>query len=222
MLTIIALWVNWAPLYLLFPWRLSVVLVPVATLGIVSNALDVLQRRLAMGSFSGTFHLAGLALATTLFISSSALALNSGEKFSEGESPEYHDLGYEALVRMALKDSDPAAVYLYPPRLFESFRLRTGHPIVADFKSHPFKDVEVLAWWERIEWADRFFAGDACRNASTLYQFNRIVLPQTPLDANQVKLAPTDFLRRCLLSSGRWRSSVNLPGYEILVKVIQG
>ena len=216
LLTMIAVLVDSAAFYLLFPWRLSVVLVPVATLGIVSRVLDVIQRRLAIRRFSGVFRVTGVALAAALFISSGALTLNAGAKRGP---PEYNDPGYEALVRMVSVDSDPTAVYLYPPELFQSFRLRTGHPIVVDIKSHPFKDVEVLAWWARLQWADRFFAGDACQDVPAPYEFNRIVLPQTPGAIDPLILVSTDLLRRCLLSSGHWRSSVSVLGYEVLVKM---
>jgi hypothetical protein len=35
----------------------------------------------------------------------------------------------------------------------QRFRLYTGAPIFVDFKSIPYKDVEVLEWYRRLEWA---------------------------------------------------------------------
>src|SRR5262249_19771991 len=34
----------------------------------------------------------------------------------------------------------------------QRFRLFTGAPIYVDFKSIPYKDIEVLEWRERVEW----------------------------------------------------------------------
>jgi hypothetical protein len=37
------------------------------------------------------------------------------------------------------------------PLQFESFRLETGNPIVADTKSHPLRADEVIEWHDRVE-----------------------------------------------------------------------
>ena len=48
-------------------------------------------------------------------------------------------------------------VYVVPPEL-ERFRLRTGAPVLADFKSHPYKDREVLEWFTRLRLVEAFYA----------------------------------------------------------------
>src|SRR5690606_14485235 len=42
---------------------------------------------------------------------------------------------------------------------FQRFRIVTGAPVVVDWKSHPYRDTEVLEWWSRIE-AVRAFYGN--------------------------------------------------------------
>ena len=39
----------------------------------------------------------------------------------------------------------------------QRFRLYTGVPILVDFKSIPYKDVEVLEWYRRLEWTQQVY-----------------------------------------------------------------
>ena len=48
-------------------------------------------------------------------------------------------------------------MYVVPPDM-EDFRLRTRTPIVVDAKTHPYKDVEVLQWSERLQRVRAFYA----------------------------------------------------------------
>jgi hypothetical protein len=43
-------------------------------------------------------------------------------------------------------------VYVIPPKL-QDFRLRTGAPIVVDSKAIPYRDVEVIEWFDRLRLA---------------------------------------------------------------------
>ena len=47
--------------------------------------------------------------------------------------------------------------YLIPPS-WKWFRLETGMPIFVDFKSHPYKDIEVIEWHRRLTAAKAFYA----------------------------------------------------------------
>lgn len=52
--------------------------------------------------------------------------------------------------------------YLIPcdtsfPAPFEEFRLFTGAPILVDFKSIPYQDVEVLEWFDRFSMMQGFY-----------------------------------------------------------------
>ena len=72
-------------------------------------------------------------------------------------------------VRQTARRGD---LFLVPPDL-ERFRLRAGAPIVADFKSHPYKDVEVLDWFSRLQLVDAFYqsGGDCDALASILARY---------------------------------------------------
>jgi hypothetical protein len=129
-------------LALLFPWRLSVILVPLAT--------ALLAAWLATRSPSWLRWLETLSLATVLALGLAGIVrfkLESDRNRADAARPMM------AFIQAAMAPGD---VYLIPPRLQE-FRLLTGAPIVADFKSIPYRDVEVLEWYERARHADWFY-----------------------------------------------------------------
>jgi hypothetical protein len=65
-------------------------------------------------------------------------------------------------------------LFLIPPQDsdFDRFRLETGQPIFINWKTHPYKDVELLEWGHRLQQAERFYSarspGEACRQLSWL------------------------------------------------------
>jgi hypothetical protein len=69
----------------------------------------------------------------------------------------------------------PGDIYLTPSKL-ENFRLVTGAPVLADFDSIPYRDLDVMEWYQRLQWASYFYEsgqGDnpcqALRNTATKY-----------------------------------------------------
>ena len=56
------------------------------------------------------------------------------------------------------KPPSPANAAAHPLSFdLQRFRLSTGAPIYIDFKSIPYRDVEVLEWFDRVLWTDRFY-----------------------------------------------------------------
>jgi hypothetical protein len=159
-------------LALLFPWRISAVLVPVAT-AIVLMRL-VAQARLPLDNtgvrvLSATL-MVGLA-AAGVYICVGGLAFQS----SEEEQP---------LFDYVREHGAPGDVYLLPVQIpdlkhtihgsassdfkpvaakradtqvipidLQRFRLATGAPIFVDFKAIPYKDVDVIDWRNRLQLA---------------------------------------------------------------------
>lgn len=153
---------------LLFPWRISVYLVPLATAVLLAKATSLLapgvsrHRRMA-GAISGI--VAGFLVAGGLFVMQEHL----GYELPRAELPvmayahEHASKGQVYLVPIevprSLSANESHISAHFRPALdgsrwvaeFQTFRLRTGVPVYVEFKAIPYKDVEVLEWRQRIE-----------------------------------------------------------------------
>ncbi len=154
-------------LYLLFPWRASAFLAPVSYALVLTAGIAWLVRFCAVSPPRRRF-LAAAAGAAVFALSSVAAARASRPatidderaKFGRDGYDEYRDPAFRELVDWVRRHSDRRDLYVVPigPAFaFESFRLRTGQPILADWKTHPYRDVEVLEWWRRISQARELY-----------------------------------------------------------------
>ena len=138
-------------LALLFPWRTSVILVPLATTVILTRIVQglaaMLDRRTNRHKLAIQI---GCGAVIAALATSGVVIMNCGLR--------YHSNPDEAGVLEYVKENKHREdVYLLPvsiPKLndFQSFRLCTGAPIYVDFKSIPYKDREVLEWHARLKW----------------------------------------------------------------------
>ena len=132
---------------LVAPWRISVVLMPLATIALCTVAIVRLKEA---GKFPParlrTFALGGMAV--VLFCT----AVGMGFTASKFLKPEPAYLGF---VRANVTTGQH---YLTPPWLRE-FRLATGAPQYVTFKSHPYQDIEVLEWQRRLNVAQELYTG---------------------------------------------------------------
>jgi len=172
-LTIVQLLTDGATLALLFPWRVSAVLVPIAT-GAALAGLARLAERTTPSRW--------------LLIVSGLLAITAaaGAGVVYAQRLGYQETAAEAeLLRRVAADRKPGEVYLLPadfpdpptgrgsasssfvpvrpsdrPAIFElmRFRLGTGAAAYVDFKSIPYRDDEVLEWHHRVANAARWYA----------------------------------------------------------------
>jgi hypothetical protein len=159
-------------LALLFPWRVSVVLVPVATALVAAK----LVARIPPGRAAWV---AGVALAALAVGGVVVMAAGLGYRTSDDEDALY------SFVREAAKSGDvyllpvqfPAVgtgrgavsnTFTPPPRPKPGsnqipvdllrFRLHTGTPVYVDFKSVPYADAEVLEWYRRMRRVQEWYA----------------------------------------------------------------
>jgi hypothetical protein len=160
-------------LALLFPWRLSVVLVPVATAAITARLVTLLPDRRWVGWASGAVFVALAVGGVVVMVS------GLGYRMNEDELPVLHWVRDHA---------QPDDVYLIPARIpgvgsgrgsmsasftppprpdpgsnlipvdLQRFRLATGAPIFVDFKSIPYADAEVLEWHRRLLKVEMWYA----------------------------------------------------------------
>lgn len=65
----------------------------------------------------------------------------------------------------------------------DNFRLTTGLPIFINWKTHPYKDFEVIEWYEKLKQNDAFYAHDMTKKEMMQFlQKNKITHVLSPLD----------------------------------------
>jgi len=179
-------------LALLFPWRTSAILVPLATAIVISRlirwAFAGLQARPA------TFAAASV-LAATVATGVALMWFRVGYRNNAAELPLYE------FVRTNREKGD---VYLLPVKMpnlaastrgslssdfkplqerakdtrivpidFQRFRLHAGTPIYVDFKSIPYKDRDVLEWRRRMQWNEHIYEDGVLDRKETLADLDR-------------------------------------------------
>jgi hypothetical protein len=128
------------------PWRLTVFLAPLA----LALGAGLLARRLA-GRPAATYLLSALAAAALVG------GVARGVKTRDAHFREDPGLG---VYRWAKEHARPGDLFVVPI-MDERFRLETGAPVLVNYKSHPNRDDEFLAWFERLNLAkDTYDAPD--------------------------------------------------------------
>lgn len=150
-------------LALLFPWRLSVFIVPISS--------SILIGYLVFGALR-TLTTTWPALARPILAADILIILIlAGIGLNHLHTiPISSDLGHTPATRFVAANFQTGQVYLIPPEM-ESFRLAAGVPIVVDEKSHPYKDIEVIEWFERLRMAMDYYDSrgeEACQALTRL------------------------------------------------------
>lgn len=163
-LTLVQITSGSSALALIFPWRISAVVIPVATAVIVARVVNLAAAHLGHRSAIGAATVLVGAIVSGIYLSKPGLAYPS----DEAEWP---------LLNFVREHRQPGDVYFVPitipvkgvalggslilrpvgktrvPVNLQRFRLSTGAPIYVDFKSIPYLDVEVLEWNRRLQQA---------------------------------------------------------------------
>jgi hypothetical protein len=160
-------------LALLFPWRISAVLMPVATTVILSRlvSLRFLPLGGAVASLASAVVLVALAAAGLWIVIDRQAFRSNDEELAMMDFVRDHsgpgevyllpvrvpDLAKASYGSLSSDFKPPAAkrqdVRIIPVDL-QRFRLHTGAPIFVDFKSIPYKDVDVIEWRDRLHQAE--------------------------------------------------------------------
>ncbi|MEX0788135.1 MAG: DUF6798 domain-containing protein [Anaerolineales bacterium] len=134
-------------LALLFPWRISVLLVPLSVAVLLARGVERLRPALD--------RLGPAALGLLLPVAVLALALAGGSRFWIEQNQAAADPA-RPMLEFISTHKQSGDVYLTPPKM-DGFRLSTGAPIVVDAKSIPYFDREVLEWNTRLRLAQFFY-----------------------------------------------------------------
>jgi hypothetical protein len=170
-LTIVQWLTGSRALALIFPWRISTWIVPIASSILIAVGLDRLFQR-----FPGletryarlVQRLAIALLVVVVLVGAVRLVLDFRRK-SLGED--------RALYQHIAARPDSKAVYLIPVKM-QDFRLAAGAAVYVDFKAIPYRDSDVLEWHRRLTLADSFYKTGDCQLLAEFSQegVNRIVV----------------------------------------------
>lgn len=165
------------PLALLFPWRLSVVLVPIGSSTLVCAVVAWTASRWE-GRAGRMRFLMTASLAAVVLVAVAGVYRFSTEREHQLQDPAAPMM---AFVAAHLAQGD---VYFIDPKL-QDFRLRTGAPVVVDAKAIPYIDQEVMDWWERLKTARNFY-----RDRPEWIDCEGVDLAQRAYGATHVVLGP--------------------------------
>ena len=184
-LTVAQLLLNSNMLALLFPWRVSTLLVPLSTALLLAALVSALA-----GRFPQTFASHGRllsALSSGLILAVVAVGairftLDLSRKAAAEERP---------LQAYVAAHADPGQVYLTPVKM-QDFRLAARAPVYIEFKSIPYQDADVLEWYRRMRLADRFYIQQDCSLLDVFAQekVTRVVLEKDDAANACPKLQP--------------------------------
>jgi len=164
LLTSVQLLTGSHSLALLFPWRITTYLVPLATAVLAGWAARSAADWLARGSRSRQPASAGtgradpniLRLARLLGLAALALSVVSGLAWSALQLAQQRADPARRVLAFVESQQEPGQVYLIPARL-QDFRLVTGVPAMVDFKSIPYRGDQVLEWYDRLRLTDLIY-----------------------------------------------------------------
>ncbi len=157
-LSFLQYWSDSAILGMLFPWRVSVVLLPLSSIILISCLmikLKFLVNRNLMPYL--TFPVLSLIFLIGIYGSKANYHV-----FSKRMPSEINDV-YNYIDSTKKKND----LFFIPIEL-EDFRLETGVPIFVDWKSHPYKPAELVEWYERIKIAKQVISPDSTINTTIL------------------------------------------------------
>ncbi len=153
-LTLVQVFTSNVMLALLFPWRFSSWLVPLSIGILVGWGVYWLFERFRLERYSHW------VIAASLIVTIGWTALGIAKfQFSWQAKQALSDRAMMAYVETYKQSSE---VYLIPLKM-QDFRLETGAPAFVEFKSIPYKDVDVLEWRRRVELVNNFFTKARCK-----------------------------------------------------------
>lgn len=150
-LTALQAFIQNPSLAMLFPWRFSVILVPLSTIIIAAHLLDRLFIRQSKLRFSNK------TLATFAVILFTACTTAGTFKFVSAIKNQQNDPKYE-MMTMIGEQYETGQVVVVPLK-WQQFRLVTGIPIVVEFKAGPQRADNIVDWYERVQQVDHLYAG---------------------------------------------------------------
>jgi len=190
-LTLLQILLQSNTLALIFPWRISTILVPLSTALILGYWITWGAVRFSnrMMRYQKLLIITGAAIITlTVFVGTIRLYLDFTRKQSSPERP---------MMTYVSEHAISGETYLTPIKM-QDFRLATSAPVYIDFKSIPYRDSDVLEWYRRVQLAKRFYKQGNCQALEEIASENSIThiviesgasgarcLPQKPIYSDE-------------------------------------
>jgi uncharacterized protein DUF6798 len=174
LLTIVQMLTGNQSLALVLPWRMSTVLVPIASSLILAKFVSVIFQ-IGNTPLSKWMKPLQTVILTIIMVLG---YLGVHQTITLLHSPR---AGLTASARFVASTYQPGNLYLIPTNL-ELFRLAAKVPILVDYQSNPYKDTDVVEWFKRVEVANNFYASSgktACHildNITDQYKITHVVL----------------------------------------------
>jgi hypothetical protein len=156
-------------LALIFPWRPSTWLVPVAV-GLIAAKCTMLVAPKIPVTMHRILKVTGLVLI--------GLAVIAGVARIFLENMESVRLSYRPIEAYVASHRQSGQIYLTPSKLYD-FRLEAGVPVYVDFESVPYQGADVVEWYRRFLLAARFYRRATCDSLPDFYTegVTQVVLP---------------------------------------------
>ena len=153
------------------PWRVSVLLVPLSTAIILSGIASLLVDLFRLDQ-------AWLRPVTFIVVLGVIAALAySGYKLQQTYGTSFRDKRVTDMMDFVSQDKKPGELYMIPPKEpdLNNFRIYTGVPILINWKSHPYKDIDVLEWYHRVQVSLDFYDAQFADQAKACELLDEIV-----------------------------------------------
>ena len=165
-LTILQMLTSNMGLALLFPWRLSTWLVPICATAVLANISMTAANRIDAITHHRLRQIVRI-FAVSMSVIFLLMACNLGLK-NTVEDAIRKDRYEGTILSYAKIKSSSAQIYLIPLDL-QDFRLVTGLPIFVDWKSTPYRPVDLVEWYERVQLSRAYYeASNSVDAISTL------------------------------------------------------
>ena len=149
LLTLVQVVTGSNTLALHFPWRVSILLVPlcvsVLLADLITRVMDAWQPSLRASQRLRILSLIGIG--GLMVVGVMRFQIESADLRADPANP---------MMNYVATHKSPGDIYLIPSKL-ANFRLATGAPVLADFDSIPYRDADVMQWYERLQYTSWFY-----------------------------------------------------------------
>lgn len=191
----------------LAPWRVSVLLMPLSTALIVGWLVRLVFNFQDRWLPQLQLILIPLALTGILVYTYGGIQLEQ----SYDSSFKYQKV--VALMDFVIQQRTEGQVFLVPPREadFDDFRIYTGVPIYINWKSHPYKDTELVEWYRRVQAASDFYEADPRNQCQMLVDFHQQAGVTQVIFSNKTDSLACEFTQEIYREQNFAIYSIDLP-----------